>query len=155
MSSAGANIKINYKFLLVLISKSITVSYFYKHLSTFQIWLKLDNTVGHFTWRLNYVCIIDSRTKYFATGQRYKGTNCCVSMVTLNYSIHLTAACRSTTIQTELSLRSRGKNGYANAPQLYVMLFYEIILVTGKNYSVCFYKALSWARNQTTNHVTT
>jgi len=25
---------------------------FYENLSTLQIWLKWDNTIGHFTWRL-------------------------------------------------------------------------------------------------------
>ena len=38
-----------------------------------QNWLKLVNSIGHFTYRRRYVYIVDNSTKYFVAPQRCKG----------------------------------------------------------------------------------
>ena len=39
-----------------------------------QNWLKLVNSIGHFTYRRRYFYIVDSSTKYFVAPQLCKGT---------------------------------------------------------------------------------
>lgn len=50
--------------------------------------------IGHFTQTLEYVCIVESRMKYFIALRQCKITHSGVSMATFNGSLFLTAMCR-------------------------------------------------------------
>jgi hypothetical protein len=71
-----------------------------KPVEKIQILLKSDKNISCFTWRPDYVYVVDSSMRYFVTWQQKKRSHFCIYVATVNDFILFKFACRST-VQSE------------------------------------------------------